>query len=289
MRKQLAPWFGGKATLAPKIVTQLGDHKVFIETFCGSMAVLFAKPRCRIEIVNDLHSDIINLSRIVQDNQLHKILVKRLEKTLYHEDAYREASSKIKETFIAKYQPSIDRAYWYFVVSWMGRGGVAGSKGAESSGFRLVWDSKSGNLLKFRSAIDSISQWHDRLRHAAITRRDAFSVIERARDDEECSIYVDPPYIYKQRISTHGRGQYLHDIKNDHDHERLAKLLKRFKKARVVVSYYDCRKIRKLYKGWNIIKCYRKKSMTFTRTNKNYDDAREILLVNGPIFSEGNA
>ncbi|KKK94504.1 hypothetical protein LCGC14_2682220 [marine sediment metagenome] len=42
--KAIAPWFGGKRNLAPKIVDALGDHRVYWEPFCGSMAVLMAKP-----------------------------------------------------------------------------------------------------------------------------------------------------------------------------------------------------------------------------------------------------
>lgn len=40
----LAPWYGSKRTLAPRIVEQLGEHRAYWEPFCGSCAVLFAKP-----------------------------------------------------------------------------------------------------------------------------------------------------------------------------------------------------------------------------------------------------
>ena len=36
----LAPWFGGKRTLAPKVIELLGEHRTYVEPFCGSMAVL---------------------------------------------------------------------------------------------------------------------------------------------------------------------------------------------------------------------------------------------------------
>lgn len=36
----VAPWFGGKRTLAPRIVEALGPHKAYVEPFCGSCAVL---------------------------------------------------------------------------------------------------------------------------------------------------------------------------------------------------------------------------------------------------------
>ncbi len=39
----IAPWFGGKRTLAPRIIEALGKHTAYWEPFCGSMAVLLAK------------------------------------------------------------------------------------------------------------------------------------------------------------------------------------------------------------------------------------------------------
>ncbi len=47
----IAPWFGSKRTLAPEIVRRLGLHRAYCEPFCGSMAVLLAKPPCSFELV----------------------------------------------------------------------------------------------------------------------------------------------------------------------------------------------------------------------------------------------
>ncbi len=45
------------------------------------------------------------------------------------------------------------------------------------------------------------------------------------------AIYCDPPYLVKG-------AKYVHDF-TDSQHEDLAKLLRRFKHTRVVVSYYE--------------------------------------------------
>lgn len=49
--KALAPWFGGKRTLAPRVIAELGEHRDYWEPFCGSMAVLLAKPVATYETV----------------------------------------------------------------------------------------------------------------------------------------------------------------------------------------------------------------------------------------------
>ncbi len=41
----LLPYYGCKRTLAPQIIEQLGDHRIYWEPFCGSCSVLFTKPR----------------------------------------------------------------------------------------------------------------------------------------------------------------------------------------------------------------------------------------------------
>ncbi len=64
--KALAPWFGSKRTLAPRIVEAIGKHTVYWEPFAGSMAVLFSKPQVSAETVNDLHGDLVNLARCIQ-------------------------------------------------------------------------------------------------------------------------------------------------------------------------------------------------------------------------------
>ena len=43
----ISPWYGSKRILAPRIVELLGDHKMYYEPFCGSMAVLLAKPAAK--------------------------------------------------------------------------------------------------------------------------------------------------------------------------------------------------------------------------------------------------
>jgi len=47
----LAPWFGGKRSMAADIVRELGPHTQYFEPFCGSMAVLMAKPPAQKETV----------------------------------------------------------------------------------------------------------------------------------------------------------------------------------------------------------------------------------------------
>lgn len=63
------PYFGGKRTVAADIWAALGDVDHYIEPFCGSAAVLLARPHWetgKTETINDFDSHIANLWRALK-------------------------------------------------------------------------------------------------------------------------------------------------------------------------------------------------------------------------------
>ena len=67
--KAIAPWFGGKRTLAATVVQEIGPHKSFWDPACGGVSILLAKPRSSHETVNDLHGDLTNLAWVLQSDR----------------------------------------------------------------------------------------------------------------------------------------------------------------------------------------------------------------------------
>jgi DNA adenine methylase len=124
----IAPWFGSKRTLAPKIVKELGPHDNFFETFCGSMAVLLVKEPSRQETVCDLHGHLTNLAWVIQDGAMAAELYDRLTRTLFCESMLVEAIARLKANTPSSCLPDIESAYWFFIHSWCGRNGTSGSK-----------------------------------------------------------------------------------------------------------------------------------------------------------------
>lgn len=243
--KSIVPYFGGKRKLAPAIVEVLGSHKVYWSPFCGSLAVLFAKPYCEMETINDLHGDVINLARVIQDRSMGFDLYEKLAKTLYCEDLFRESKERWISGTGASESLDIDRAYDYFVVSWMGLNGISGTARYNYQ-FAMRWQRGGGQgARRWKSVIDSMPGWHRRLRNVVILRRDAFELLDNIHDDSDTVIYCDPPYFEKS-------DKYLHDFTDD-DHQRLTESLRRFSKTRVVVSYYDCPQVRQLYEDFDFI------------------------------------
>lgn len=288
----IAPWFGGKRTMAPIIVKQLGEHRAYYEPFCGSCAVLFAKPHSAIETVCDLHGDLVNFARVLASDQWRELYeaVDRLLMCQEWLDDFREHAA----TDFVGTELDVDRAARYMALAWMTRNGTAG---AERTNQQLCvrWTQNGGGPgIRWRAAVDSVPGWHDRLKGVVILRRDAFEVIPRIDDQAKTAIYVDPPYIRSTRSSVHS-GRYLYDFDDrpDHlfgvqdDHARLAEQLQRFENARVVVSYYDHPRLDELYPApkWTKIDCARHKNLHVqNRRGMGYCEAPEVLLVNGEEY-----
>ncbi len=276
----LAPWYGGKRTLAPRIIEELGEHAAYWEPFCGSMAVLLAKPQATVEAVNDLHGDLHNLARVIQDDQLGPQFYRKARRILFHEGLFRDARQVL--TAMPKWDGELDvqRALQFLVFSWMDRNGFAGLRpNKRSHNVCVRWGRSGGDPGKrWLNVVRSIPAWRRRLCGVTILRRDGFEILAKIRDEAGTAIYIDPPYLKKS-------DKYLHDF-DDGDHERLATLADRFQKARVVISYYDHERLATLYPAdrWHKRDVpIHKGTANATggrRKGKKYQ-APEVLLLNG--------
>jgi DNA adenine methylase len=267
------PYYGSKRTLAPRIVEALGPHRCYWSLFAGSLAVELAKPPAVMETVNDLHGDVVNLARVLRDESLSGRLYWRLTRTIPGEQVFRESLYALgtgPAPGIDR-EPSADRAYHYFLVSWLGLNGMAGTHRVGSS-FSTRYTSNGGAPAKrFVGAVESVPWWHERLRTVLILSECGIALAERIEDKAGTVIYADPPYLEKG-------SRYLHDFDSD-DHRRLAAALCRYTRTRVVVSYYAHPDLAALYPGWRVIECPVTQGMARLPAGQ-VKTAPEVLLVN---------
>jgi len=66
--KALLKYPGGKWRIATWIISHFPPHKVYCEPFFGSGAVFFLKPPARIETINDMDGNVVNLFRVCREN-----------------------------------------------------------------------------------------------------------------------------------------------------------------------------------------------------------------------------
>ena len=291
----LVPWMGSKRTLAPEIVRQLGPHQYYFEGCAGSMSVLLAKEPSEHECVCDLHGAMTNLALCVEMEETADKLYRRLSRVLYSDVLYLKSKDWLNEAgddyegqqigmpdeggIQAPFSyPDLDWAYHYFIASWMGRNGVAGTARINYQ-IATRWTQGGGSgPLRFQNAVESIPAWCERLRNVHILRRDLFDVLPKIEDAPGVAIYCDPPYLTETVASN---SRYLCDFSPE-DHQRLADMLRAFKRARIVVSYYDHPSLDLLYEGWTKLDCSRHKHLhTQNKRGSKRTDAPEVLLVNG--------
>lgn len=275
----LVPWYGGKRTLAPVIARALGPHSCYWEPFCGSMAVLLAKPPCRAETVNDLHGDLVNLARCIQHPAIGPALYRRLRRVLSCQDLFSESIAAVRSSEVGS-DPDPERAFHYFVAGWQGMNGVAGTS-PRNTNFARRFSSLGGDPgARWVAAVRSIPGWRRRLERVQILRSDGIELCEKIEDRHGVAIYADPPYLVKG-------ADYLHDF-GDADHARLAVALRRFGRTRVVVSYYDDPRLDDLYPDWHATAIDVAKTMVNSgrRGRGGRVATREVLLSNLPFDEE---
>lgn len=62
-------WVGGKTQLARDIIDLIPqDHKTYIEVFGGAGSVLYQKEPSKLEVFNDINSELVNLHRAIRNN-----------------------------------------------------------------------------------------------------------------------------------------------------------------------------------------------------------------------------
>lgn len=247
--------------------------------------MLLAKQSSPHETVNDLHGDLVNLALVVQAEDLSVQLYSRLHRTLCHELLFREC----RDWWIRRGDwdgvPDVERAWRYFVVSWMGMNGISGTMRFNHS-YAVCWQKKGGNrATRFVSAVESLPSWHERLRRVVILHRCGLDVLANIEDLPGCAIYVDPPYLLDTRAKTGGGGVYQHDFAAA-DHERLAGLLHRFRRARVVLSYYDSPELDRLYPGWTKLTHLKLARRQMVKRLARDVQAPECLLINGEAYGQ---
>jgi DNA adenine methylase len=286
----LAPWFGGKRTLAPTIIAEAGPHNSWWEPFCGGISIILQKPRARQEVLNDAHGDLTNLAIVVASDRWVELYSRSIA-ALYSEGFYESCLTEIQKPDHPEFascaddvsDASLRRAFAYLVLSWMGRNGAAGTERI-SYQFTLRYTNKGGDsATRWRQVSESIPAWHERLRGVVISRRCGIELAEKIDDAPGTVIYCDPPYLDEG-------DAYLHKFSAagmfGDDHLRLAEALRAKKHARVIVSYYDHPRLADLYPGWTVRKLTVGKALAAqNKRGANREQAPEVLLINGRAFA----
>lgn len=260
-------YFGGKSRLAPLIASLLPPHDRYVELFCGSAAVLFAKTPARFEIINDIDGELVNFFRVLRDHTDE--LLAGCELTPYAREEFRAA--------LLPTEDPIERARRFWVRSTQAFGGRVNEHDSWSSSP----ESTTCRARTVRNRLGRFRLWAERLALVAVEHADAVDVVDR-HAVAGAAIYVDPPYLHEARSDYHRSNGYRHEFGSEEQHRRLAEALHE-SPATIVVSSYPHPLYDELYGEWHQLEVVRHNDVQKRRKGQARSRTREVLWINRPV------
>lgn len=236
--KPPVPYFGGKMTIGPTIAALLPGHGHYVEPYCGSLAVLLAKPPSDHETVNDLDQRLVTFWRVLRDQPEALARVCALTPHSRVEHLAAEPLDGATDLEIARQ---------VFVRLTQGRSGQL-----RRTGWRNYVNpaGSSTSMPDYLAAyVDRIAPAAERLAHVSLESAPALDIIAKYGQQPDVLLYVDPPYLGSTRTRTW--DGYEHEMRGEDDHRQLAEALHSARAAVVLSGYASDLYDRDLYAGWD--------------------------------------
>jgi len=224
----IIPWIGGKRRLADRIFPLFPQHDCYVEVFAGGAALFFLRPApAKVEVLNDINGDLINLYRVVQHHL--EEFVRQFKWALSSRQVFKWLQDTRVETLT-----DIQRAARFYYLQQSAFGGKV-----DGQTYGTATTAPPGlNLLQIE---ESLSAAHLRLANTYIEHSTWQKVMERY-DRPHTLFYLDPPY-----WETEGYGVEF----GFEQYEEMAKVLKRIQ-GKAIISLNDHPAIRECFKNFHI-------------------------------------
>lgn len=187
--KPVLSYYGGKQTIANRLLELFPPHTGYVEPFCGGATMLFKKPQSYsdFEVLNDLNDWVITLYRVMQDEAQAARLLRMLDWTPHSHAEHRRAADILKNGCDDDVKTAW--AVWLQCNMSFGKqmfGGWAfgpAKRGHEYCHLPLDTDNKKQNLEEQKK----------RLKLVFLESLDAVACIQKW-DRPGMLFYCDPPY-----------------------------------------------------------------------------------------------
>jgi DNA adenine methylase len=168
-------WPGGKSRLLKHLLPLIAPHTCYCEPFSGGLAVLLAKPRSEVEVINDRHGDLVRFYRCVRFHA--EALLTELEFVLNSREEFRDFRAQPGLTDIQRAARWFYRNRLCFGGSDIDTFGTSALSAADSRSRRM----------------DAIRELSVRLDRALIEELDWLDCVKRY-DRPSTFFFFDPPY-----------------------------------------------------------------------------------------------
>lgn len=225
--------------LSPWIIEQFPHHEIYVEPYGGAAGVLINKPRSKVEVYNDLDSQVVNFFRIIREPDTREQFIASLELTPYARDEW-VAAWKHTDDPLEQARRLCIRAQMSF--------SSAGATCQHRDGFRTWAQANYAVSKTWAKYPDVIAKVGHRFAGVLIEDMDALEVMRR-HDSPSTMHYVDPPYAWEARSSNGGEYRYEMD---DAQHQELLEFLHQLE-GYVVLSGYPNALYEHLLSDWRMV------------------------------------
>lgn len=256
MTNAIVPWMGGKRRLAKDILPVLDsiEHTCYLEAFAGGAAIFFAKEPKKVEAINDIDGELINLYRCVKAHL--RELITQFEWLLVAREQFDVFMKTPPEVLT-----DIQRAARFFYLQKMAFGARTTRRH-----FGTATTTKPGiNILRLE---ETLSQAWQRLAQVYIENLPWLDVAQKY-DAAHTLIYCDPPY-----WETAGYGVAFTFC----EYQKMTSLADTMK-GTMLISINDHVDIRNVFAG-----LYAKElKTTYSVSVKKAKESGELLISNKPL------
>lgn len=221
---------GSKDNLSATIISYFPRHKLYVEVFGGSGAVLFNKQPSEIEVYNDLDENLAVLFRVLRDPEKSKLLYELIRMTLYSRAEFELSQTKITAH---KFISDIDHALSVFLTYNLSYGGIIHHR-REKDTASFGYSRTTSKAAQYRRRVNSIPETARRLEQVIIEQLDFRELIERY-DSPDTLFYIDPPYIGTSRAK--GTDYYRVDDLTAGMHIGLLEHMRKLQGAAIISGY----------------------------------------------------
>lgn len=262
--KSPVPYFGGKMLIGPTVAALLPKHSHYVEPFCGSLAVLFAKPPSDHETVNDLDEVLVNFWRVLRSrpDDLARVCALTPHSRVEYEQAM--PLDAVDELELARQ---------VFVKLTQGRSGRL-----MRTGWRHYCNpaNSSASMPRYLVGyVERLAPAVERLQRVSLECRPALDIITKYGAEPNVLLYVDPPYLGSTRANDNA---YRREMRTEAEHRELAEALQTARAAVVISGYASDLYDRELYAGWD-----RHTLATSTGQGGSWGARTEVLWSNRPL------
>ena len=250
MMKPPIPRMGGKSRLRKKIIERIPEHTCYVEPFFGAGWVFFGKEPSKVEVINDIDKELINMFRMI------KYHAPEIERMLEYEFSGRDMFEEYKHCTV-EYLTEIQRSVRFLYLisqSFASKGGTYG----------YGTTSRPAPQIYYNGVLTEVK---DRLRNTYVENLNFSDIITRY-DREHAFFFCDPPY-----FETAGYGSEFGEQEQLLLRDTLAAI-----KGKFLVTINDHPQVREWYKDFNIEET--KVSYSIAKEQKARKEYGELIITN---------